>query len=81
VTADLVILRESTLRDVPATLRQIADRIDAGEYGKARSCVLVLRADAVEVMYMGDGEPGPSAHLLLHAGAAQVVEKFTRGRP
>lgn len=72
--AELHVLRETSLLDVAATLRNIASAIEAGDYGTASGCAVVLDADGLEVFYMGTGEAGPNAHLLLHAGAAKMLQ-------
>lgn len=69
---NLVLMRETNLLDVPATLRRIADEIEAGKYGEAAAAVVVLDTD-LEVFYMGTGESAPNAHLLLHSGAAKMM--------
>lgn len=72
---NLVLLRETNLLDIPATLRNIAADIEAGEFGKAQGCAVVLDADGLEVFYCGTGEAGPNAHLLFSAGAAKMVAR------
>ena len=75
MTASLLVMRETNLLDVPATLRNIADCIEAGDYGKANGCAVVLDADTLETFYMGSGEAGPNAHLLFSVGAAKMVAR------
>lgn len=72
-TAKLHVMRETNLRDIPATLRNIADAIESGTHGEATGCVVVLDALRIEVFYTGSGEAAPNAHLLLHAGAAKML--------
>lgn len=72
--SNLVLLRKTNLLDVPATLRSIADSIEAGEHGTPNCAVLVLDAEGLDVFYMGTGEAAPNAHLLLHAGAAKMLQ-------
>lgn len=69
-----MLLRETNLLDVPATLRKIADAIEAGDHGIVHSAVLVLDAAKLAVFYAGTGEAGPNGHLLLHAAAAKMVQ-------
>ena len=72
---NLVVLRDTNLLDIPATLRRIADEIESGKYGPAECGVFVLdTARTIEVFYMGSGEAGPNAHLLLHAGAGKMIK-------
>lgn len=80
MSAELVVLRETNVLDVPATLRKIADGIEAGEFGEAVACTVVLDAHSLEVFYMGSGEAGPNAHLLLHAGAAKMLQRVLDGK-
>ena len=42
MTAEIVTLRENTLRDIPAQLRAMADRIEAGEYGEVESLFALM---------------------------------------
>ena len=64
----VVELYDSNYRDPVATLRSIADAIEAGEYGDVGTAALVILGNTTEVFGMGeDGEP-PSIALLLHAG-------------
>lgn len=73
MTAELVVLRETNLLDVPATLRNIATAIEAGEYGNPLGCAVVLDADRLEIFYCGTGEAAPNTHLLLGAGMAKML--------
>lgn len=70
---NLVLMRETNLLDIPATLRNIADSIERGEVGTAKGCAVVVDADELEVYYTGSGEAGPNAHLLFCAGAAKMM--------
>ena len=71
--SNLHILRETNLLNIPATLREIADAIEKGEYGEGLGCAVVLDADRLNVFYCGTGEAAPNTHLLLSAGAAKMV--------
>lgn len=73
MTAQLVVMRGSNLLDIPATLRNIAAGIEAGDHGEVHGCAVVLDARELDVFYCGTGEAGPNAHLLLHAGAAKML--------
>ena len=72
MTAELYALPPSAL-DVPATLRWIAEQIEAGEYGPVEGAAVVLDADRLRIMWAGKGERGPCAHLLFTLGAARIV--------
>ncbi len=71
--SNLHILRETNLLDIPATLRNIADSIEKGEWGAVKNCVVVADGDELNVSYTGSGEAAPNAYLLLHAGAAKMM--------
>lgn len=71
----VITMRETTLRDVAATLRSIADDLEKEKWGPVRAAALVLDADSVETFFTGDGEPGPCAHLLFSVAAAKMVQR------
>lgn len=64
----IVELYGSNIRDPVATLRRIADDIEAGVYGSVGSAGLVLLGDTMEVFGFGPDSEAPSVALLLHAG-------------
>ncbi len=69
----VVELYASNSRDSSATLRRIADDIDAGMFGSVRELALVLNGSSVEVFGIGPEQDAGTTHLLLHAGAASMV--------
>jgi hypothetical protein len=71
---NLTVIYETNLLNVPATLRNLADAMERGEYGEVRACVVAWEAAEVHVSYCGRGEAGPNAHLLLHVAAAKMVQ-------
>jgi len=72
--SNLHVIRETNLLDVPATLRNLADAMEKGQFGAINGCVVVWDCeDGLEVSYCGPGDAGPNAHLLLHAGAAKMM--------
>lgn len=77
---NLRILRETSLLDVPAVLRNLADAMERGDYGTVHGCAVVWDADAIEVSYSGTGEAAPNAFLLLHAGAAKMMAAVTESK-
>lgn len=66
-------LYESNFRDVPATLRRIADEIEAGSYGDVGCAGLVLLGGSLEVFGMGPDSEAPSVALVLNAGAMKLT--------
>lgn len=79
--SNLHILRETTLLDVPAVLRNLAEAMERGDYGTVNGCVVVWDSEeGLDVSYSGTGEAGPNAHLLLHAGAAKMMQAVMDGK-
>lgn len=74
MTAELVSLYETNLRDPAATLRKIADAIEAGEYGEVGCIAIALLGNEMEVFSAGPDSDGPSAAVLLQAGALRIVK-------
>jgi len=66
-------LYESNFRDVPATLRRIADEMEAGGYGEVSCAGLVLLGDSLEVFGMGPDSEAPSVALVLNAGVMKLT--------
>ena len=67
--------KKPSLRDVPKTLRTIADNIEAGEYGDVLRGALVLRAVDREPQVFGFGDlpVAAQAYMDFHAGADQIM--------
>ena len=57
--------------DIPLTLRNIADRIEAGEFGEVLDIVLVTHGAQLEVFHAGVGDVG-TAHILLACGQQRL---------
>lgn len=77
----IVTLRESSLRDVPAQLRNLAKCIEAGDYGPVGCCGVVIMGSTFEVFGYGDVQEdgvGPSVCTLLQAGVHRIVSKIER---
>lgn len=72
----VVTLHESNFRDPVATLREIADQIEAGEYGDVWTVGLVLFGDTLEVFGMGVDSDGPTIALLMNAAALRLARKL-----
>lgn len=65
---EAVPLFPSNFRDPVATLRKLADDIEAGVYGPVGCVGAVVLADQMHVFGMGPDSEAPSVALLLHAG-------------
>lgn len=65
---NVVTLHESNFRDPVATLRKIADDIEAGAHGEVGAVGVVVLGDTMEVFGFGEDSEAPSIALLLHAG-------------
>jgi hypothetical protein len=70
---NVVTLQESNYRDPVATLRTIADQIEAGDYGAVGCVGLVLMGDTVEVFGMGADSDGAAVAVLLNAGVLRLT--------
>lgn len=64
----VVELYPSNRRDPVATLRAVADEIEAGGYGEVGCIAFVMLADEMHVFAAGEDSEAPSAGMLLHAG-------------
>jgi hypothetical protein len=81
--SNIKLMRETNIRNVPATLRRIADEIEAGEhYGEVCGAVLALDSTdgGVPVFYCGDGEAGPRAILLMHLAMLKIGNGVLQAR-
>lgn len=72
-TLKVVALFESNRRDVSATLRAIADEIDAGKYGEVRQFAAVIDGAGVQVFGSGEDDNIKAAIGLLQVGAQCLV--------
>lgn len=70
--AEVVTLYETNFREPVATLRKIADDIEAGSYGEVGSVAVVLLGDTMEVFGAGTDCEAPAIGLLLHAGFTRM---------
>ena len=61
--------------DVPKRLREIADELENDHIWINDAALVVDRTIGPPlVYYIGRGDTGPNAHLLLHVGAAMMVK-------
>lgn len=72
VEATILRLYETNFRDPVATIRKIADEIEAGKYGAVGSLALVLLGDQMEVFSAGEDSEPCSTALLLHSGFLRI---------
>lgn len=69
---------ERDLKDIPATLRRIADGIERGEYGDAHNLVWVIDEGDSEISVGLCGqstEPGAVAYHLMGMGMRKLEPK------
>lgn len=72
----IVELQSHNFRDIPATLRQIADDIEAGKCGEVRSVALV-RDNGEEISVHGLGEcSAAEAYMLLGVGMRELEKAY-----
>lgn len=74
----VVTLQESNFRDPVATLRVIANEIEAGKYGPVACIGLVMLADEMSVFAMGPDSEATSAALLFQAGIMELAMPILR---
>jgi len=71
------------LRDPVKGMRNLADQIEAGDFGAVGSCGVVIFGDTMEVAGFGIDSDGPTMSLLFSAAAHRFVreiEEHGRGR-
>lgn len=78
MVAEVVILQESNYRDPVATLRLIADEIEAGEYGEVGCVGIAILGNTLEVFGAGPDSDGTSVAAVLHAGFMRLVGAIER---
>jgi hypothetical protein len=71
--AEIVTLYKSNIRDVPGTLREVADEIERGDYGDVSTLGVAVMGDRLEVFGAGDDSLGPSVALLFNAAALRIA--------
>lgn len=73
MVAEVVTLYETNYRDVPATLRHVADLVEGGEFGNVSDVAFVIHADSgVEIFQSGDGDAG-TACILFQAALQKII--------
>jgi hypothetical protein len=78
---EIVTLYKSNMRDPVATLRAIADAIEAGKHGGVGCVAVALMGDTFEIFGMGPDSEGPSVALLFQAATlrfAKTIEEHGR---
>lgn len=77
---NVVTLHESNFRDPVATLRNIADEIENGEYGDVSCVAVAVFGDTLEVFGAGiDSEPSSVGMLLSAAHLKLAGLMITQG--
>lgn len=74
---ELLQFPKSNIPDVSASLRELADGIDAGDYGDAHNLAWIIDEGDGSVSFgmMGTStSPGAEAHLLFCIAAKQIEE-------
>lgn len=76
MVAEVVTLHKSNFRDPVATLRNIADEIERGDFGEVGCIGVALLADKMHVFGAGRDSEAPSVALLLHAGFSSLSKSI-----
>jgi hypothetical protein len=73
-------IHDSTLRDIPARLRALADKIEQGEYKHVETCAIVLvhglEEPRIAVLGYGDRSEHDTVGLVLMAGASMAAGNY-----
>jgi hypothetical protein len=72
----LSVIHESSLCDVPAKLRLLADEIESGDLGAVGCCAVAVLGDQFTIYGFGEDSRAPSAHCLFHAAAVKLAMAF-----
>jgi len=72
----LHVIHDSTLRDHVAKLRELADSIEAGNYGEVGCVAVVVLGQQCTVLGFGPDSEAPSVGMLLHAGFLQLSQSL-----
>lgn len=75
MNAPVLVAYDSNFREPVATLRSIADCIEAGECGDVTQVAVVVLGDTCKVFGAGPGCEGDSIALLLQAGAYRLIKQ------
>lgn len=77
--ATVTTLFGSNFRDIPTTLRIIAEQIEAGEFGEVKEGALVISGVSLEVFGLGEtNHDGGSTHLILGCAMAKLQNAVLR---
>lgn len=77
--AEVIPLYESNYRDPAATLRVIADEIEAGKYGEVHEIALIMNTeDSVELFGMGKDHDTGTLCLLINAAMHKLAKAVDR---
>lgn len=70
----VVTLYDTNFRDPAATLREIANNIEKGEYGGVGCCAVALMGNRLEIFGMGPDSEATTIHLVFCAAAQKLQE-------
>lgn len=73
---NLSVIHETSLVDVPAKLRELADEIEQGVYGEVGCCAVALLGNEFAIFGFGSDSRATSAHCLFHAAAVKLAMGF-----
>lgn len=72
-------LYRSNYRDAPATLRNIADGIERGDYGSVQCVAVAMLGSDLEVFACGEDSEADRAGMVLYAGFQKLMQRITSG--
>lgn len=69
------------LQDIPLTLRNLADAIERGEFGKVIAVAWTLDSEECYSLGMAGGGHPSDAHLYFSVAAQAMVDAVITGKP
>lgn len=80
MSADLKVVEfpNGNLRDIPTSLRLLADNIEAGKHGSVATCAVALSADTFKIFGYGDDSEWPSIAIMFQAGILRIASGLER---
>ena len=78
MTLNVVQFPTPNYKDVVKALRNLADEIEAGEWGEIGCCAVAIMGDTFEVFGSGPDSAGPSMAILFQAAIMRMAGEIER---
>lgn len=73
MTAQLHLIQDRNVADIPRMLRELASNIEAGDFGDVETLGVVLLGDRLEVFGMGARGESPMITMLFQAAIQRLA--------